>query len=114
MPVHDGSLCTSGHETVDFKILREVNKTCRIINLVFKTADFDFLMDLLGRIPWRCTEEQMGERRAGLSSSTMRAGKRLFRGTVVVSILADIQNWMLQIGFIGKKFFSSSASAVYQ
>jgi len=83
VPVHDSSLCTSDHQTVEFKILREENKTYRVLILAFRTADFDLIVDLLGKIPWRCTEDHMRAGRAVLSSPTMREGNRLFRGTVV-------------------------------
>lgn len=71
------------------------------------------LMDLLGRISWRFTEEQMGARTTDLSSSTVRGRKgslaalsqqpttnliykkaeRSFRGTI---------KWLMWIMVVGK------------
>jgi len=48
-----GSLGCSSHEMVEFKILCGKSKViCRIANLDFRRAKFDFFKHLLGGIPW--------------------------------------------------------------
>ncbi|GAB0205000.1 hypothetical protein GRJ2_002965600 [Grus japonensis] len=48
-----GSLGCSGHEMVEFKILRAVRRALsKLTTLDFRRADFGLFRDLLGRIPW--------------------------------------------------------------
>jgi len=48
-----GSLGCSGHEIVEFKLLRAVRRVrSKLATLDFRRADFGLLRDLFGRIPW--------------------------------------------------------------
>ena len=48
-----GSLGCSGHEMVEFKILRAARRAhSKLTALVFRRADFGLFRHLLGRVPW--------------------------------------------------------------
>ncbi|KAK4807056.1 hypothetical protein QYF61_018397 [Mycteria americana] len=82
-----GSLGCSDHEMVEFRILRERNKTkSRISALDFRRVDLGLFRDLLRRIPW---EYSPGEK-------SMRAGtdKAMGKGTQALSLWRQLLSAM--------------------
>ncbi|PKU31806.1 dtw domain-containing protein 2 [Limosa lapponica baueri] len=56
-----GSLGCSGHEMVEFKILRAARRVCsKLTTLDFRRADFGLLRDLIGRVTWEKVLEGRG------------------------------------------------------
>ena len=66
-----GSLGSSDHEMVDFRILRGRSRaTSQVTTLDFKRANFGLFKDLLGGIPWLGLWKAWGSKRAGQYSRT--------------------------------------------
>jgi len=61
-----GSLGCSGHETVDFKILRAAGRAhIKLTSLDFGREDFGLFGDLLSRVPQDKALEGRGTQKAG-------------------------------------------------
>lgn len=57
-----GSLSYSNHQTVEFKILREVRKTeCMITTQDFRRAEVSLFRDIPGRTSWKTALEVKGK-----------------------------------------------------